>query len=68
MAINLEKTYIKFIYHFQMTCKQLKYSNNLVIAAPSGLALGGGFEVLVQSDFVYLSSTSPLEKIYNSLK
>ena len=42
----------KFIHHFQMTCKQLKYSNNLVIAAPSGLALGGGFEVLVQSDYV----------------
>jgi len=42
----------KFIYHFQMTCKQLKYSNNLVVAAPSGLALGGGFEVLVQSDYV----------------
>ena len=42
----------KFIRHFQMTCKQLKYSNNLVVAAPSGLALGGGFEVLVQSDYV----------------
>jgi len=42
----------KFINHFQMTCKQLKYSNNLVISAPSGLALGGGFEVLVQSDYV----------------
>jgi 3-hydroxyacyl-CoA dehydrogenase len=42
----------KFIHHFQMTCKQLKYSNNFVIAAPSGLALGGGFEVLVQSDYV----------------
>ena len=42
----------KFIHHFQMTCKQLKYSNNVVIAAPSGLALGGGFEVLVQSDYV----------------
>ena len=42
----------KFIHHFQMTCKQLKYCNNLVIAAPSGLALGGGFEVLVQSDYV----------------
>ncbi|MDC0247785.1 3-hydroxyacyl-CoA dehydrogenase NAD-binding domain-containing protein [Pelagibacteraceae bacterium] len=42
----------KFIHHFQMTCKQLKYSDNLVIAAPSGLALGGGFEVLVQSDYV----------------
>jgi len=46
------KAIAKFIYHFQMTCKQLKYSDNLVIAAPSGLALGGGFEVLVQSDYV----------------
>jgi len=42
----------KFIHHFQMTCKELKYSDNLVISAPSGLALGGGFEVLVQSDYV----------------
>ena len=42
----------KFIYHFQMTCKQLKYSNNLVISAPSGLALGGGEEVCIQSDYV----------------
>jgi len=42
----------KFIHHFQMTCKELKYSNNLVISAPSGLALGGGFEILVQSDYV----------------
>jgi len=42
----------KFIRHFQITCKQLKYSNNVVISAPSGLALGGGFEVLVQSDYV----------------
>ena len=42
----------KFIHHFQMTCKQLKYSDNLVVSAPSGLALGGGFEVLVQSDYV----------------
>jgi len=42
----------KFIHHFQMTCKQLKYSDTVVISAPSGLALGGGFEVLVQSDYV----------------
>jgi len=42
----------KFIHHFQMTCKQLKYSNNVVVSAPSGLALGGGFEILVQSDYV----------------
>ena len=42
----------KFIHHFQMTCKQLKYSDNLVIAAPSGLALGGGEEICIQSDYV----------------
>ncbi len=42
----------KFIHHFQMTCKQLKYCDNVVVSAPSGLALGGGFEVLVQSDYV----------------
>ena len=35
-----------------MTCKQLKYSDNLVISAPSGLALGGGEEVCIQSDYV----------------
>ena len=46
----------KFIHHFQMTCKELKYSNNIVISAPSGLALGGGFEVLVQSDYVVAHS------------
>ena len=33
----------KFIHHFQMTCKQLKYSDNLVISAPSGLSFGGWF-------------------------
>jgi len=42
----------KFIHHFQMTCKQLKYSENLVISAPSGLTLGGGGEVCLQSDYV----------------
>ena len=30
----------KFIHYFQMTCKQLKYSDNLVISAPSGLDFG----------------------------
>ena len=42
----------KFIKNFQQTCKKLKYSQYPVISAPSGLAIGGGFEVLVQSDFV----------------
>ena len=30
----------------------LKYSKHPVISAPSGLTLGGGFEVMVQSNFV----------------
>ena len=49
---NNWKAIEKFISYFQMTCKQLKYCDNVVISAPSGLALGGGFEVLVQSDYV----------------
>ncbi len=42
----------KFIKYFQETCKHLKYSKYPVVSAPSGLTLGGGFEVLVQSNFV----------------
>jgi 3-hydroxyacyl-CoA dehydrogenase len=42
----------KFIKYFQETCKHLKYSEHPVISAPSGLTLGGGFEVMVQSNFV----------------
>ena len=42
----------KFIFDFQKTCKQLKYSEFPVIAAPSGLTIGGGFEVVCQSDYV----------------
>ena len=46
------KSIEKFIKYFQDTCKHLKYSKYPVISAPSGLTLGGGFEVLVQSNFV----------------
>ena len=46
------KSIEKFIRYFQETCKHLKYSNHPVISAPSGLTLGGGFEVMVQSNFV----------------
>jgi 3-hydroxyacyl-CoA dehydrogenase len=46
------KSIEKFIKYFQETCKTLKYSKFPVISAPSGLTLGGGFEVLVQSNFV----------------
>ena len=46
------KSIEKFIKYFQDTCKHLKYSKYPVVSAPSGLTLGGGFEVLVQSNFV----------------
>ena len=46
------KSIEKFIKYFQDTCKTLKYSKHPVVSAPSGLTLAGGFEVLVQSNFV----------------
>ena len=46
------KSVEKFIKYFQKTCEHLKYSDNLVISAPSGLSLGGGEEVLLQSNYV----------------
>ncbi|MDC1112388.1 3-hydroxyacyl-CoA dehydrogenase NAD-binding domain-containing protein [Candidatus Pelagibacter sp.] len=46
------KSIEKFIKYFQETCKHLKYSKHPVVSAPSGLTLGGGFEVMVQSNFV----------------
>jgi len=46
------KSIEKFVRYFQETCKHLKYSDHPVVSAPSGLTLGGGFEVMVQSNFV----------------
>ena len=38
---------------FQQSCLALKYAPVPVVSAPGGMALGGGFEVLVQSDALY---------------
>tara|TARA_B100001123_G_scaffold60710_1_gene65861 strand:+ start:462 stop:2252 length:1791 start_codon:yes stop_codon:yes gene_type:complete len=46
------KSIEKFTKYFQETCKHLKYSNHPVVSAPSGLCIGGGFEVLAQTNFV----------------
>ena len=46
------KSIEKFIKYFQETCKHLKYCKNPVVSAPSGLTLGGGFEIVAQSNFV----------------
>jgi len=45
---------------FQATCKAAKYASFPVVGAPSGLALGGGFEVLLGSDYVQAHSNITL--------
>jgi len=45
---------------FQATCLAAKYAPYPVVAAPSGLALGGGFEVLLGSDQVQAHSNITL--------
>ena len=39
---------------------QLRYASFPVVAAPSGLAIGGGYEVIAQTDFVAAHSNSVL--------
>lgn len=41
-----------FLNHFQQACRALKYCKAPVIGAPSGLALGGGYEVIAHCDKV----------------
>jgi 3-hydroxyacyl-CoA dehydrogenase len=41
----------KFILEFQQTCKSIKYAEKPFISAPSGLAIGGGFEVVLHCDY-----------------
>ncbi len=48
----------QMLVDFQQTCKQLKYAPFPVISAPSGLSLGGGFEVLLHSDAVVAHTNS----------
>ena len=41
-----------FLIHFQQAVRALKFAPVPVIAAPSGLAIGGGFEVILHADKV----------------
>ncbi len=49
-----------FLQRFQSAVKTLKYCPVPVIGAPSGLAIGGGFEVLLHSDMLIIHSNSVL--------
>ena len=48
----------RFLAHFQRTVLSLKCAPIPVIAAPSGLSLGGGFEVVLHSDKVIFHANS----------
>ena len=41
-----------FLNDFQQACRTLKYCNKPVVGAPSGLTLGGGYEVIAHCDKV----------------
>ncbi|MGR3491197.1 MAG: 3-hydroxyacyl-CoA dehydrogenase NAD-binding domain-containing protein [Shimia sp.] len=49
-----------FLDDFQQACRALKYTNVPVIGAPSGLALGGGLEVLMHCDALVAHTNSVL--------
>ena len=48
----------RFLSHFQKTVLSLKHATIPVVAAPSGLSLGGGFEVVLHSDKVIFHANS----------
>ena len=45
-----------FLHRFQLAVKALKYAPVPVVGAPSGLSLGGGFEVLMHCDALVVHS------------
>jgi 3-hydroxyacyl-CoA dehydrogenase len=48
----------RFLEHFQQTVLSLKHAPIPVVAAPSGLSLGGGFEVVLHCDKVVFHANS----------
>ncbi len=48
----------RFLDHFQQTTKAIKNAPIVVVAAPSGLSLGGGFEVVLHADKVIYHANS----------
>ena len=47
-----------FLNHYQKTLQSMKYAAIPVVAAPSGLSMGGGFEVLLHTDKVIYHANS----------
>lgn len=47
-----------FLEHYQQTMLAMKYAPIPVVAAPSGLSMGGGFEVLLHTDKVVYHANS----------
>jgi len=47
-----------FLDHYQQTLLAMKYAPIPVVAAPSGLSMGGGFEVLLHTDKVIYHANS----------
>ena len=48
----------RFLEHFQQTLLAMRYAPIPVVAAPSGLSLGGGFEVVLHADKVIFHANS----------
>ncbi|MDH3612212.1 MAG: 3-hydroxyacyl-CoA dehydrogenase NAD-binding domain-containing protein [Gammaproteobacteria bacterium] len=48
----------RFLDHYQQTLLAMKYAPIPVVAAPSGLSMGGGFEVLLHTDKVIFHANS----------
>jgi 3-hydroxyacyl-CoA dehydrogenase len=48
----------RFLEHFQQAVLGMKYAPIPVVAAPSGLSLGGGFEVVLHADKVVFHANS----------
>jgi len=48
----------QFLDHYQQTLMSMKYAPIPIVAAPSGLSMGGGFEVLLHTDKVVFHANS----------
>ena len=60
-AINKQFNEIdKFLNNFQQSLYQLQHANFPVVSCPSGLAIGGGYEVISQTSFITAHSNSVL--------